>query len=572
MIHWSRGKRICAILMAAIMLFSSLCVSAFAATDDITLEEAKASLADVQITQTYNRHRNNDAVHNYHTDGDAVSITYSATLRMTDIMATYLQARQSQLYRASFRVHMNVDMDVLEFASQSRELTFTFTSTFLKPSDSPNYSYRLVKRDSDGVFTYEITVSKAWAERQAGEIVMPVELIVCYDGAAAYGFDEAIAHQLSDSPLMYRDFEVSDWMHEIKLTLADMRVRDSVARSVTYDSRTWRTAEAYGTVDGSFSYITVEVPGSIGDAARWAGDTAHPDYARTWNFGNDYDITEWESNLVRLTLKRETGKPTPTPIQPGDREPEDLNIRDHFAYVIGYPDGTVQPEGNITRAEVATIFFRMLKDESRNKYWSKTNPYTDVKSTDWYNNAISTLSNMGIINGYPDGTFRPNAGITRAEFAKIAVSFFKDNVRMTIGDAFSDIGGKWYTEYINLAVELAIVNGYPDGTFRPNNLITRAEAMTIVNNTLRRTPCKEGLLPVSEMITWVDNPSTAWYYVAVQEATNSHEYTRASMADREFWTERLPVRDWAAFEKAWSDANAAANPGEVVDGQPGLKP
>lgn len=176
--------------------------------------------------------------------------------------------------------------------------------------------------------------------------------------------------------------------------------------------------------------------------------------------------------------------------------------------MIGDPDGTVQPEGNITRAEVATIFFRMLKDESRNKYWSKTNPYTDVKSIDWYNNAISTLSNMGIINGYPDGTFRPNAGITRAE------------------------------------------------------------AMTIVNNALRRTPCKEGLLPVSEMITWVDNPSTVWYYVAVQEATNSHEYTRASMADREFWTERLPVRDWAAFEKAWS----AANPGEVVDGQPGLKP
>lgn len=211
----------------------------------------------------------------------------------------------------------------------------------------------------------------------------------------------------------------------------------------------------------------------------------------------------------------------------------------------------------------------MLKDDAREKYWKTDNRYSDVKSTDWYNNAISTLSNMGIIDGYPDGTFRPNAGITRAEFAKIAVSFFKDNVRETIGDRFSDIHGKWYTEYVNLANELAIVNGYPDGTFRPDNKIIRAESMTIVNNTLRRTPCKEGLLPVSVMITWPDNAASAWYYEAVQEATNSHEYSRASTTAKEQWTKLLPVRDWAAFERAWSTANSAANPGNVVDGQDG---
>ena len=159
-----------------------------------------------------------------------------------------------------------------------------------------------------------------------------------------------------------------------------------------------------------------------------------------------------------------------------------------------------------------------------------------MKSTDWYNNAISTLSNMGIIDGYPDGTFRPNAGITRAEFAKIAVSFFKDNVRETIVDPLSVILAKWYTDYVYLANQLAIFYGYPDGTFRPDNKIIRAESMTIVNNTLRRTPCKEGLLPVSVMITWPDNAASAWYYEAVQEATNSHEYSRASTTANELWS------------------------------------
>ena len=250
----------------------------------------------------------------------------------------------------------------------------------------------------------------------------------------------------------------------------------------------------------------------------------------------------------------------------GDKEPSDLNTTDHFAYVIGYPDGTVRPNGNVTRAEVATIFFRMLKDDAREKYWKTDNRYSDVKSTDWFNNAISTLSNMGIIDGYPDGSFRPNAGITRAEFAKIAVSFFKDNVRETIGDRFSDIHGKWYTEYVNLANELAIVNGYPDGTFRPENKITRAEAMQIVNNTLRRTPHKDHLLPERDMNMWPDNLPGAWYYAAVQEATNSHEYRRSSVTDYERWVAKLPERDWAAFERAWSDASAAPNPGEVVDG------
>ena len=272
------------------------------------------------------------------------------------------------------------------------------------------------------------------------------------------------------------------------------------------------------------------------------------------------------SNEVRVLLKRtDMTKPS------GSITPGDLNTEDHFAYVIGYKDGMVHPERNVTRAEVATIFFRMLKDESRNKYWSKTNSFSDVSATAWYNNAISTLTNMGVISGYPDGTFRPNAGITRAEFAKIAVSFFDVNVDQTLGTNFTDVAGAWYTKYINLAVELNIVNGYADGTFRPNNLITRAEAMKIVNNTLRRTPHKDRLLPEKDMITWPDNmDKNVWYYAVVQEATNSHDYDRVSITDYEQWTAPLPVRDWAKFEREWSDANSAANPGEVVDGTAGL--
>ena len=574
MIHWTNGKRWLSFALAMTMLLSLLCMSASAIELPASgsLEEAKAALADVKITQTYNNKTTDDATHDYRTDGNDVYVTYGAELRMKEEMATYLQARQQQLCSADFKVNMNVELDWLDWTVTGDKLTFTFQSTFLKPVQPANagtsYSYSLKSYDpATKYFTFEIVVSKAWIQQnwKAGQsFSVPMELIYYSysdnSGLHTCNIREAAAKNAGGSA-MFWDYSVADWMKPITLTLAGLKVKADKAATITANSSTWKTIKASGTVDGIFSYITVEVPTNIAHAARLA---ANPGYTNTLKFGNDQDIKEWKSNEVKVTLKRsEPVAPKP------DKNPEDLNTTDHFAYIIGYPDGEVKPNGNITRAEVATIFFRMLKDEARDKYWSKTNSYTDVKGTDWYNNAISTLSNMGIIDGYPDGSFQPNAGITRAEFAKIAVSFFKDNVRETMGDRFSDISGKWYTEYINLANELAIVNGYPDGTFRPDNKITRAEAMTIVNNTLRRTPCKEGLLPVSVMITWPDNVSTAWYYEAVQEATNSHEYTRASTTDKEQWTKELPVRDWAAFEKAWSDSNSASNPGDVVDGQNG---
>lgn len=573
--HWTNGKRWLSFALAMTMLLSLLCVSASANAPSGSLEEAKASLADVTITQTYNTKPAANAVHDYRTDGSDVFVTYAAELRMTDVMAEYLTMRQTQLCKADFNVKMNVELDWLDWTAAGNQLTFTFQSTFLKPvqpagSTAADYSFKLRNYDKETkYFTYDITATKSWiaANWKNGAVSVPMELIYFHAGDTVCGI-ESVPASASGAQGMFWNYTAADWVKPITLTLAGLKVRADKAATVTENTATWKTLRASGTVEGGFTYITVDVPSNVGNAAELA---ANKEYVKTLAFGNGADITEWKSNEVTLLLKRSSASApvVPNPNPGGSKEPSDLNITDHFAYVIGYPDGTVRPDGNVTRAEVATIFFRMLKDDAREKYWKTDNRYSDVKSTDWYNNAISTLSNMGIIDGYPDGTFRPNAGITRAEFAKIAVSFFKDNVRETIGDRFSDIHGKWYTEYVNLANELAIVNGYPDGTFRPDNKIIRAESMTIVNNTLRRTPCKEGLLPVSVMITWPDNAASAWYYEAVQEATNSHEYSRASTTAKEQWTKLLPVRDWAAFERAWSTANSAANPGNVVDGQDG---
>ena len=253
-----------------------------------------------------------------------------------------------------------------------------------------------------------------------------------------------------------------------------------------------------------------------------------------------------------------------TPIRPPvDPDKPELNTEDHYAYIVGYEDGSVQPEGNITRAEVATIFFRLLTDESRDEFWSQTNPYSDVSEDDWYNNAVSTLTNAGIIDGYEDGTFKPNGNITRAEFATIAVRFFEATYEGE--NLFPDIDGHWAQDYINEAANAGIVDGYPDGTFGPQKLITRAEAMTMVNRTIDRHPHKDHLL--DDMIVWPDNPETAWYYEQVQEATNSHEYTMNTDDEQnpyEIWTELLPNRDWSELEKEWSDANDGAGSGEVV--------
>ena len=241
-----------------------------------------------------------------------------------------------------------------------------------------------------------------------------------------------------------------------------------------------------------------------------------------------------------------------------DKTP-DLDKGDHSAYIIGYTDGTVRPHRNISRAEVATIFFRLLTEESRTANWSSHNSYPDVPDTAWYNNAVSTLSNMGIIKGDLSGNFRPNDPITRAEFAAIAARFCSDQPEGTA--SFRDVPETyWAAKEIAKAEQLGWIKGYSDGTFRPGKNITRAETMTLVNRVLERAVDQDGVC--ADMVTWIDNPNTGkWPYYEVQEATNSHEYMRTDRQPEgqsfsyEKWIQLKENRDWAALEKQWKQEN-----------------
>ena len=229
-----------------------------------------------------------------------------------------------------------------------------------------------------------------------------------------------------------------------------------------------------------------------------------------------------------------------------DEVPTGLNGDDHYAYIVGYPDKTVRPQNGITRAEVATIFFRLLTDETRDANSTKSNSYSDVAAGAWYNHAVSTLSAMGIVKGDSDGKFNPNAPITRAEFAAIAARF-DDKANTTTAD-FSDIASHWAKNEISAASNNGWITGYPDGTFRPDNKITRAEAMTLVNRVLKRLPETEEDLH-DDMIKWSDNSDVSqWFYLDVQEATNSHYYqTKENQFEK--WTELRDTRDWTELEK-----------------------
>ena len=226
---------------------------------------------------------------------------------------------------------------------------------------------------------------------------------------------------------------------------------------------------------------------------------------------------------------------------------EVLNKEIHFNYVIGYTDGTIRPNNDISRAEVATIFFRLLTDEAREQYTTTAGNFTDVKAGMWCNRAIATLTNMGIIKGYTDGSFQPNKSITRAELATIIARFAKLDVNTK---TFSDINGHWAQKNIELAAGNGWINGYEDGTFRPNNNITRAETFAMINRVLdRQTESVSDLLPTSEMNMWSDNmDADAWYYKDVQEATNYHKCDRVGDSVYEKWTEKVPDIDWASYQ------------------------
>lgn len=217
-----------------------------------------------------------------------------------------------------------------------------------------------------------------------------------------------------------------------------------------------------------------------------------------------------------------------------------LNTADHFQYVQGYPDDTVGPERNITRAEATVIFFRLLNDSVRTEYLDATNEFPDVKLNDWFNLGISTMENGGFVSGYDDGLFRPNGYITRAELATIISNF--DDLEPATENKFADVDGHWAERYINSSAEKGWLSGYEDGLFRPNQYITRAETMSMINRVLDRKVDAEGLHKDAKQ--WIDNPEYKWYYYTVLEATNHHEYEREDTSDFENWTEIKPDKIW----------------------------
>ena len=224
--------------------------------------------------------------------------------------------------------------------------------------------------------------------------------------------------------------------------------------------------------------------------------------------------------------------------------PDMLNGDDHYAYVVGYSDGTVRPNANISRAEVATIFFRLLKEEVRDGNLTTENTFADVTDGQWHNKAISTMAKLGIVKGRRADSFDPDASITRAEFAAICARFNTKPVENS--GSFSDISGHWAENEIERAAAFGWISGYPDGTFRPDARITRAEAMTMINRVLCRMPQSKSDL-LDSMVTWPDNKPSDWHYLAVQEATNSHDFNRQGEVG-ESWTKLTSVPDWKQYQ------------------------
>lgn len=370
---------------------------------------------------------------------------------------------------------------------------------------------------------------------------------------AAQGSYEPIGRWTAETADEY--VPVENDSHAISLKAAHPLMY-TLTYDVTGDLPEGYTAPAKQTLVKGSSYTVADVPASVSGSKDGVNGTFS---FNGWKKDDGTVLTGEQQLTADLTLhgvwsftKKSSGgggggshKPTVTI---PDDVPTGLNGDDHFAYIVGYPNGNVEPNGNITRAEVATIFFRLLTEEVRTANSTQSNSLSDVTRGQWFNHAVSTLSSMGIVKGHNDGTFAPNAPITRAEFAAIAARFDDKNTDMS--SKFTDIASHWAKNEIGIAANKGWINGYPDGTFRPNQYITRAEAMTLVNRVLNRLPENSSDL-LDSMIKWPDNSdASAWYYLAVQEATNSHAYSDKSKDDKyEKWTTIRETRDWTELEK-----------------------
>ena len=338
--------------------------------------------------------------------------------------------------------------------------------------------------------------------------------------------------------------EIPDaWQHKVTFKVVngswDNKTNEAIVKYVT-------KKDAAGNNSATGTATLSDVP-AVGNEPN-SGYRASGSWDKSLSVGLEIKgDTEFTFTYSRRSSGGSSRPSTPPTVDIPDDVPTGLNGKDHYAYIIGYGNNDVRPQNNITRAEVATIFFRLLTDETRTANMTKSNSYNDVKDGDWFCCAVSTLSKMGIIKGYEDGSFKPNDPISRAEFAAIAARFDPDGDKTPA--SFSDVTSHWAKDEISIAANHGWIKGYEDGSFKPDQKITRAETMTLVNRVLNRLPeAKDDLH--KDMKTWVDNmDETAWYYLAVQEATNSHYFKNKTSTKFEQWTDLRDTRDWSELEK-----------------------
>lgn len=462
-------------------------------------------------------------------NGGVAGITYDPTVYHLTITVNEDGTQPNVQIEAETQASV-LSVQPVEFASK-----ITFTNTYFKEKD-PNsvtvdfsqYVYKKLTVTGDKAFTgatFEAVLDGEWHDLPAARSLEDASAIATY------------AHATPGAAQLHKTLTVSFDAND------DLTQNKAFTGSITFNA------------EGVYTYTLKEVipEGATGyDTSEFhirvvvEADNAQLK-AKVWMWFND-ELMPLETGIL-FSNTIDTGRDDYIPIIIPtiiNKDTGMLNKTDHFAYVIGYPDGTVHPNGQITRAEVATIFFRLLRDEVRDGAFTTSNSYSDVAYGKWYNNPISTMSALGIITGYPDGTFKPNKPITRAEFAAIAARF--DETQSGKSATFSDVIGHWAAKEIGIAYYNDWIKGYPDGTFKPDQNITRAEAMTLINRVLERKPESPADL-LTNMNKWTDNMDTSkWYYLDVQEATNSHGYTRKTF-NYELWRQMLPDPDWSRYER-----------------------
>ena len=412
---------------------------------------------------------------------------------------------------------------------------FIYTYKFIKRGTVAAELSKLIQKEFKSQYNYSTEATFAATAEVTAE---PVAIAISY---TAEEMDEPTETRIYDGTVTLKtgatkafDFSARDKMADVLTPKTHYTVKVSEDKGslskVTYD-----TTKYILTFDTNQNAV-------VGNISIRKDENKTTD--KTITFHNIYTYKRHHSSDNGNGGGKKEEKPT---VEIKDDDALGLNNTDHFAYIVGYGNGEVRPQNSITRAEVAAIFFRLLEDDVRDANYTRQNKFTDVSNDAWYCSAVSTLSAMGIISGYPDATFRPNASITRAEFAAIATRFDVNGDKTPA--SFNDIADHWAKDEIAVAANNGWVNGYEDGSFRPQNKITRAETMSLVNRVLNRKPeTAEDLL--ENMAKWTDNADTnAWYYLAVQEATNSHYYKYKENSQYEKWTELRETRDWSELDK-----------------------